>query len=255
METKRDGVGTLFNHYVSSKTRLVDTDDLATVNAPKKRGRKRKILTDQELIEKKERRRCQNQKAAQTLRNKRERQMTELKEQVETLTKQKGDLEHMVQQLLEEKQSYLSQLKVTPTTVPSKQKVATTTKSVTALESAELVDLPSGATYGPSQLFASLLMLWCVIQFVCQRLSSAPSQYSSRKPHQSSLVVTPSSLRSLNRHYWTPLLTFPTLSRAPHLRLRTTPISFLPPTKTCGERTKFGCNHEYSFANSVCVAV
>jgi len=53
MDSKREGVGALFDDYVMSKTRLVDTQDFSTVNAPKKRGRKRKILTEQEALEKK----------------------------------------------------------------------------------------------------------------------------------------------------------------------------------------------------------
>jgi len=175
MENKRDsGVGTLFNNYVSSKTRLVDTQDLSTVNAPKKRGRKRKILTEQEMVDKKERRRSQNQKAAQTLRNKRERQMNDLKEQVELLVKEKSELETLVHNLQEEKQQYLLQLQIQKTkNDASSSGGGSPNGSIARIgvisESAELVDMPSGMTYNPSQLITNMLVVsLCVMHCVFQ---------------------------------------------------------------------------------------
>jgi len=176
MESKRDGgVGTLFNNYVSSKTRLVDTQDLSTVNAPKKRGRKRKILTEQEMVDKKERRRSQNQKAAQTLRNKRERQMNELKEQVELLVKEKSQLETLVHNLQEEKQQYLLQLQVQKAQNDASSRTGSPNGSIARVgvisESAALVDMPSGMTYNPSQLITSMFLVSvCAIHCVYQSL-------------------------------------------------------------------------------------
>jgi len=218
MEAKRDGVGSLFNNYVSSKTRLVDTQDLATVNAPKKRGRKRKILTDQETLEKKERRRCQNQKAAQTLRNKRERQMNELKEQVESLTKQKGQLEALVQQLQDEKKTYLFELQTQTKTTSSAPKKATTpgkmiestTKNGVTFESAALVDMPSGVTHDPSLLMSSMFLVYCLIQLVSQWC--LPNEAPRARPHSNShtqlqlSLPIPSSIPT--NHYLIRLLIF-----------------------------------------------
>jgi chlorite dismutase len=267
MESKRDGVGVLFNTYVTSKTRLVDTQDFSSVNAPKKRGRKRKVLTEQEATEKKERRRSQNQKAAQTLRNKRERQMNELKEQVEALTKEKGHLETLVHQLQQEKQTYLVLIKqqqqpstsssspttkTTPTVNTSQALLLahTPTKSVNTFESAELVDMPSEVTYTQSQVLVSVMFMWCAIQTAAAAatlsLASLPFSVNNQQPtlcHTLALMCSqkaqPTSKEILSLHWKHLLIFLSTLSCLPPLPLTETPAhtqtwTSLALTQTCG---------------------
>jgi len=268
MESKRDGVGVLFNTYVTSKTRLVDPQDFSAVNTPKKRGRKRKVLTEQEAVDKKERRRSQNQKAAQTLRNKRERQMNDLKEQVEALTKEKGHLETLVHQLQQEKQTYLVLIKqqqtsssspttkiTTTVTTPQASLLAhTPTKSVNTFESAELVDMPSEVTYTQSQVLVSVMFMWCAIQAAAaatlslssllfsannsnnqQRFRSRPLSLMCSQTAQ----PTSKEILTLSLHWKHLLIFLSTHSCLPPLPLTETPTqtqtwTSLAPTQTCG---------------------
>jgi len=94
--------------------------------------------------------------------------MNDLKEQVEILTKEKGQLEALVQQLQDEKRKYLVSLQTTLTPVTKQKEVLASqpTKSVATFESAELVDMPSEVTCTPSQLLASAFLVWWLVHSV-----------------------------------------------------------------------------------------
>jgi len=130
--------------------------------------------------------------------------MNELKEQVESLTKQKGELEALVQQLQDEKKTYLLELQ-TQTTTSSAPKKATgkmiesTTKNGVTFESAALVDMPSGVTHDPSLLMSSMFLVYCLMQLVSQwcppsEIPRAHPHSNSRTQLQLSLPITSSSI-------------------------------------------------------------